>query len=214
MTFKQFCLTPAVVSSILCVMRNDAHTSTLGDVAEIRVGYPFRAAITEVPNGSVRVVQIRDVSPAGLRQREALMATELEGRKEPDWLLDQDVLFVARGANPYASLLTDPPPRTVCSPHIYVIRVKHPAQLLPAFLVWQLNQSPAQRYLRQSAEGSHQLSVRRSMLDKTPIQIPSIAWQRAAIALERMAYAERDALQALIKNRETELAILAEHLLT
>jgi len=201
------------MSTIICVMRNDAATLRLGEAAEIRLGYPFRGSIAEMPSGSVRVVQIRDVSRAGLRHRDALVATEVEGRKEPDWLLDQDVLFVARGATTYASLVTAPPPRTVCSPHIYVIRVKEPARLLPAFLAWQLNQPPAQRYLRQSAEGSHQLSVRRSMLDKTPIRIPSIAWQHAAVELERVAYAERDAMQALIKNRETELAILAERLL-
>lgn len=195
-------------------MGNDAITFMLGEAAEIRLGYPFRGAIADVPNGSVRVVQTRDVSRAGLRHCDQLMATEVEGRKEPDWLLDQDVLFVARGATTYAALVTDPPARTVCSPHIYVMRVKNPASLLPAFLAWQLNQPPAQRYLRQSAEGTHQLSVRRSMLDKTPIRIPSIEWQHAAIELERVAYAERDAMQALIKNRETELTILAERLLT
>lgn len=194
-------------------MQNDAVLLTLGDAADIRSGYPFRGAIADIPNGSVRVVQVRDVSRAGLRHRDALMTTELEGRKEPGWLLDQDVLFVARGANTYASLVVDPPPRTVCSPHIYVIRVKQPARLMPAFLAWQLNQSPAQRYFRQSAEGSHQLSVRRSMLETTQIRIPSIKWQQAAVELERVAYAERDAMQALIKNRETELAILAERLL-
>lgn len=195
-------------------MRNDAETITLGDATEIRLGYPFRGSIAEIPSGSVRVVQIRDVSRAGLRHRDALVTTEVEGRKEPDWLLDQDVLFVARGATTYASLVTDPPPRTVCSPHIYVIRVKESARLLPAFLAWQMNQPPAQRYLRQSAEGSHQLSVRRSMLDKTPIRIPPLDQQRAAVELERVADAERHAMQALIKNRETELAILAERLLT
>lgn len=202
------------MSSILRIMNNDAQHAVLRDVAEIRSGHPFRGAVPESSGGSVRVVQIRDLSRNGLKDRDALIRAEVEGRKVPDWLLDDDVLLVARGSHIFAGLVTGVPARTVCSQHLYVVRLKAPNQLLPAFLAWQLNQPPAQRYLRQSAEGSHQLSIRRSMLEKTLIRIPPIDRQHAAVALERVAYAERDAMQALIKNRETELAILAERLLT
>jgi restriction endonuclease S subunit len=201
------------MSIIFRFMTNDALISTLREIAEVRMGYPFRGAIPEVVGGSVRVVQIRDICRAGLKNRDDLVATEVEGRKEPDWLLDQDVLFVARGASAYAALVTHPPARTVCSQHIYVIRVKEPARVLPAFLAWQLNQTSAQRYLHQSAEGSHQLSIRRTVLDLTEVRIPPIERQQVAVELERVADAERDAFHELIKNRETELAILAARLL-
>lgn len=194
-------------------MPNDATTTVLSDVADIRLGHPFRGSIRQVPDGSVRVVQIRDLSRAGLKDRDALLRTEVEGRKEPDWLLEQDVLLVARGSSTYAAPVTQPPERTVCSQHIYVVRLKAPERLLPAFLAWQLNQPPAQRYLRQSAEGSHQLSIRRAVLDATAIRIPPLDQQRTVVELERLAGTEREALQSLIKNRETELAILAERLL-
>ncbi|HET9033881.1 MAG TPA: restriction endonuclease subunit S [Dokdonella sp.] len=195
-------------------MGNDAIIRKLGEVAEIRMGYPFRGAIPEVPGGSVRIIQIRDVTRVGLNNCDDLLTTEVEGRKEPDWVLDQDVLFVARGAHAYSALVTRPPARTVCSQHIYVIRVKAPDRLLPAFVAWQLNQVPAQRYLRQSAEGSHQLSIRRAVLEMTEIRIPPIELQSAMVNLMRAANAEHDTFQALIKNRETELAILAARLLT
>lgn len=199
-------------ATIICIMRNDAQRITLGAVADVRQGYPFRGAIPEARTGSVRVIQMKDLTRAGLRDCDALVTTEVDGRKEPDWLRDQDLLFVARGTSNYAVLLADPPPRTVCSPHLYVIRVKQQC-LLPGFLVWQLNQLPAQRYLHQSAEGSHQLSIRRSELEKVEIRIPPIEQQRAVIELERTASAERKTLQALINNREAELAAVAEHLL-
>lgn len=197
---------------IIYIMLNEAQT-TLAHVAEVRLGHPFRGAIPEVPDGSVHVVQISDLSRTGLKYRTDLLTTELPGRKQPDWLLDQDVLFIARGAHTFASLITDPPQRTVCTPHIYVIRVTRPDRLLPAFLAWQLNQPPAQRYLRQSAEGSRQLSIRRGVLEQTPIRILPLAQQHAAVELDRLAHAERGHLETLIKNRETELALLAERLL-
>lgn len=182
-------------------------------MADTRLGYPFRGAVPELTGGSIRVVQTKDVTPEGLKNRDGLLVTELEVGKEPHWLHDQDLLFVARGASNYAVLIENPPPRTICSPHLYVMRVKQPRRLLPAFLAWQLNQPPAQRYLRQAAEGSRQLSIRRSLLDEIEIRIPPIEQQRLVIELERIAKAERDVFQALIRNRETELATLAERLL-
>ncbi|WP_425478499.1 restriction endonuclease subunit S [Dyella dinghuensis] len=185
----------------------------MGELADIRLGYPFRGGISEVPGGAVRVIQTRDLSRDGLKPQSDWLTTQMEGRKQPDWLLDQDVLFAARGTHTYAALVTLPPAQTVCSPHLYVIRVRAPQQLLPAFLAWQLNQAPIQRYLRQWAEGSHQLSIRRTVLEGALVRIPPLEQQRTAIKLQRAALAERDALQALITNREMELAMLAEHLL-
>ncbi|UNP30734.1 restriction endonuclease subunit S [Lysobacter gummosus] len=201
------------MSIIIRIMRNDAKIITLGAVADVRQGYPFRGAIPEAPTGNVRVIQMKDLTRAGLRDCDSLITTEVDGRKGPDWLRDQDLLFVARGTSNYAVLLDDPPQRTVCSPHLYVIRVTQLQRLLPGFLAWQLNQLPAQRYLHQSAEGSHQLSIRRTELEKVEIRIPPIEQQRAVIELERTANAEREALKALINNREAELAAVAERLL-
>ncbi|ENZ93697.1 hypothetical protein PD5205_03178 [Xanthomonas fragariae] len=209
-----FLLTTFALPTTVRIMENDAEQAQLGHVAVIRMGYPFRGSIAEVGGGSVRIVQIRDLARTGLRTYDALLTTEIERRKKPDWLQDQDILFIARGAHTFAALVEAPPPRTLCSPHIYVIRVKTPQRLLPAFLAWQLNQAPAQRYLRQSAEGSNQLSIRRTLLDMTPVRLPPLPLQHAAIALDNAVQAERAALHALIDNRDTELAILAERLLS
>lgn len=203
-------LTATGMSTILRIMTNDA---VLNEVADVRLGHPFRGAVPEVEGADVRVVQIRDLSRDGLKDRDALLRTELRGRKEPDWLQGEDVLFVAKGWNAFAAPMNGVPERTVCSQHMYVVRVKEPGTVLPAFLAWQLNQPPAQRYLRQSAEGSHQLSIRRAVLDATQIRIPPIEQQRVVVELERLARAEREALQKLIKNREAEMALLAESLL-
>lgn len=198
------------MSSILRIMVNDA---VLSEVADVRLGHPFRGAVPEVEGADVRVVQIRDLSRGGLKDCDALLRTELRGRKEPDWLRGEDVLFVAKGWNAFAAPMQGVPERTVCSQHMYVVRVKEPGTVLPAFLAWQLNQPPVQRYLRQSAEGSHQLSIRRAVLDATRIRIPPIEQQRFVVEVERLARAEREALQKLIKNREAEMALLAERLL-
>lgn len=194
-------------------MSNDAITVALGTVADIRVGHPFRGAIPETPKGDVRVIQLRDLTRGGLKDCDALLTTTVDSRKEPEWVRDQDLVFVARGWSNYAALVTNPPPRTVCSPHLYLMRVLRPDWLLPGFLAWQLQQEPAQRHLRQAAEGTLQVSIRRSELEKLQIRIPAIDQQRTILELQRVALAERDTYEALIKNRQTELAAITEKLL-
>lgn len=194
-------------------MENHAKQAPLSATAQIMLGHPFRGAIPSVPGGSTKVLQLRDITPSGRLACDNLVTTELQGRKSPDWLRNQCGERVVAAGDKDDVLVAEPPPRTVCSPHLYIIRVNQPDAILPAFLAWQLNQTPAQRYLRQSAEGSNQLSIRRSVLGMTPIRIPPLARQHAIIALDRAAQAERRALHALIKNRDTALAILAERLL-
>lgn len=206
-------LTRRRLSSKICIMRNDAHDMSLGQLAEVGPGHPFRGGIPEVPQGEVRVIQIGDLSRDGLNSCERLLRTSLEGRKPPDWLRDQDVLLVARGAHSYAVCLDEVPPKVVCSPHLYVVRVKQQHRLLPAFLAWQLNQGPAQRYLKQSAEGTHQLSIRRSVLERLPIRLLPLEHQQRVVAMESTARQERRVLTRLIEHRESQLAGIAEQLL-
>src|SRR5690606_17194316 len=54
-------LTRRGLSSKTCIMHNDAQM-TLGQLAEVRPGHPFRGGIPEVPQGEVRVIQIGDLS--------------------------------------------------------------------------------------------------------------------------------------------------------
>lgn len=191
-------------------MSNDAYTTELKALVDVRQGHPFRGAITETPGGSVAVIQMKDVSPAGLKSCDELIRTEIRGRKEPDWLQDGDILFTARGASNYACVVTGLPDRTVCTPHLYVLRLKRHGQVLPEFLAWQLNQWPVQRYLAQAAEGSAQLSIRKPVLEAVPIKVPPMAKQQAIVALAKLATAEQHVLQSLLRNREMELAAIAE----
>jgi restriction endonuclease S subunit len=209
-----FWLTSDARSTIFCIMVNDSRSKPLREVAHVSLGHPFRGAIPEVSSGGVHVVQVRDVNPSGLTDCDALLRTEVDGRKEPNWLRDQDILYVTRGTVPYAGLVTKPPPRTVCSSHIYVVRVIRTDVLLPAFVAWQLNQAPVRRFLRQSAEGSNQLSIRRTVLDRIAIRIPPLDQQQTVVDMQRAASAERETMEALIRSRELELESVAERLLT
>ena len=184
----------------------------LGAQVGVRAGYPFRAAIAEVPGGPVHVVQMKDLDPARGVDWRSTIRTRLGGRSPPDWLAAGDLLFVARGLRFYAVCVDELPGPSVCGPHLFHLRIRAQRELLPAFLAWQINQSPFQRGLRRAAEGSSQLSVRRPVLESLPIAVPQLADQARIVELVALARRERQLREQLMRNREDQLECIAEAL--
>lgn len=144
-----------------------------------------------------------------------MVETVLMTKKQPDWLQNGDVLFVAKGAKHYSVLVEQVLERTVCSPHFFVVRLKPEFKdvIVPDFLCWQLNQQPAQRYFKATAEGSMYLSIRRQVLENVPIKVLKLEKQKQLAALHRCGVREQKVLQKLIENRQQQLEAIAIHAL-
>lgn len=196
----------------ICVMTIDAYVSSVGSLSSLQGGYPFRGSIEESAEGDTLAVQMKDVDPEHGVNWSGVTRTKLVGRKQPCWLKADDVLFVSKGARFYAVCIDEPPRAAVCSPHFFLLQVMPRAELLPAFLAWQINQPPFQRQLQQAAEGSSQLSIRRPVLESLTLCVPSLADQQRIVALANLVCQERRILHQLIHNREQQLQALAEGL--
>ncbi|EHY9857856.1 restriction endonuclease subunit S [Vibrio parahaemolyticus] len=191
---------------------------TLKEIAVIRSGHPFRGSIEEALEGNGYVIQTRDQSVDGKISWSKLVRADVAGRKEPEWLQAGDVIFAARGIRNLASWVSegdlsvlDLP--VICSPHYFQIRLNSTITLLPEFLAWQLNQSVAQRHFQQSAEGTMQVSIRRSVLEETPITIPPLETQRKVVSLSQRAHREEQIYQELIQLRRMEMQAIANQVL-
>lgn len=180
----------------------------LEHVVDVQSGHPFRGSVPDVLDGNGYALQMRDLNPEGSVTWENLVRTSVEGRREPDWLVPGDVVFVARGQRNYAVCLSEVPLPTVCSQYFFLLRCKTPA-LSPEFLAWQINSAPCQRYLAKNAEGTDQLGIRRPVLESLQIAVPELETQHRIVALHQHALAERKVLENLIRNREQQLEALA-----
>lgn len=196
----------------MCSMEDGALFLSLGEVAAIRSGHPFRGPVEVVEGGSVSVVQMKDLHADSLIDWSATVRTELMGRKEPDWLKQGDLLFVSRGNRYHAVHVDQSPHRAVCGAHLFHLTVREPALVLPAFLAWQIGQQPVQRQLLQAASGSNQLSVAKTSLEALEITVPPMRTQRLLVGMAEAALREKVVLTALIRNREQELDALASAL--
>lgn len=177
-------------------------------VVDVQSGHPFRGSVPEVVDGNGYALQMRDLNPDGSVAWANLVRTSVEGRREPDWLVPGDVVFVARGQRNYAVCLSEVPHPTVCSQYFFLLRCKTP-MLTPEFLAWQINSAPCQRYLAKNAEGTDQLGIRRPVLESLQIAVPDLETQHRIVSLHQQALAERKVLERLIRNREQQLDALA-----
>lgn len=189
---------------------DDAELMPLAACADVRAGYPFRGPIEDSASGPVRVAQMKDVHLHDGLDWTRAVRTALPGRKKPDWLQAGDLLFVPRGNRFFAACIDAPPGPAVCGPHLFHLRVRPGAGLLPAFLAWLINQPPWQRQLHAAAEGSSQLSIRIGELEALGIAVPALARQERIIALADAARQERRLLERLQRNREQEMAAIAQ----
>lgn len=187
----------------------------LKEIASISAGYPFRGAVLENRESTVLAVQMKDVSSEFGISWQNCTRTELTGKKGPDWLKPGDILVAARGNNNYAVFISKEDLtsdfKAVAAPQFYVVRVAT-KDVLPEFVAWQLNQAPTQRFFAQNAEGSVTMSIRRSVLEETPLAIPDIKQQQAIVELARTVQSERTLALRLVENGQLLMKAVATNL--
>ena len=185
----------------------------LHEIAHIEAGHPFRGAIPEHEHGDCQVIQVRDIDTDGQVNWGGLIRTQITGRKQTDWLKEGNIIFAARGAKNLATCMPALDRPVVCAQHFFRITLKSTTDALPEFIAWQLNQSPLQRYFRQSAVGSAQVSIRRAVLEQTTITLPSLQQQIRLTQFAEKALKEKQLLTKLIGNRRQQIDAIANDLL-
>lgn len=189
----------------------------LKDIATIQVGHPFRGKISESETGEHYVVQMKDVSPDGaLGQLDwnNLTKTRLEGRKAPSWLRSGHTLFVARGGRNYGVYVDQAPKAAVCAQLFFLLTLQpqHQDNILPEFVAWLINNHQSQRYFEIDAQGITQSyaqrNITRGVLEDMPVIMPPLSEQQKIVGLFATARLEKQALLALIDNRQQELKAL------
>lgn len=187
----------------------------LKQIATIHAGYPFRGKIPEQSGSSVLAVQMKNVSLSeGIRWPECIH-TELADKREPNYLSVGNILVAARGSHNYAiqvdNGLASTGKQAVAAPHFFVVNIKTNG-ILPEFIAWLLNQTPAQRYFEQNAEGTFTKSIRRSVLEDAPVVVPPLTKQRTIVALAHTLQQEQKQMQQLIQNGERMMNAIATDL--
>ena len=161
----------------------------LGDLAEVTTGYSFRGKVLPDKDGDLTVLQIKDLNTDG--RIDASDALRIRGDRVYDkhLLRAGDVLFQSRGMQNPAALL-DEPLKAVAALGVHIIRPR-PDVLLPAFLVWYLNQPRTQKLLRDLSRGSTVPFIAKDDAMDFHVPVPPLAIQQQVIAVDHLRRQEQ-----------------------
>jgi len=195
-----------IASAKVCTMKK---ILPLREIAEIAAGYPFRSRLVDMPDGTVRVIQMRDISTTGDIDWNSSVLILPEKNMEGYYLQPDDILFVMRGGKYYTARLQEIPNKSIFSMHFFRIRITQPQPVLPEFLAWQLEQMPAQRYYSSVEAGTDQKSLRIGDLEAMELTLPTLDRQHMLRRTVRSIKQNIATLKASIANSEKLLTAMA-----
>lgn len=171
------------------------------EIADIQLGYQFRKKIEPTDNGTHRVIQIRDFDENHILNKEYLSRVMIDKSVEQYLINKGDVLFLSRGHRNWAASIVDDLTATIAVSHFFVIKPKQ-QNVLPEYLAWYINQTPAQEYLHNIARrGTHMPLIPLSTFLELPIALPDIETQRKIVELSRLLEKEKNLLLSLQEKR-------------
>jgi hypothetical protein len=177
----------------------------LGDISEIQVGYQSREGIRAQLDGSHCLIQSRDFDKLHQVQWSNLIRFTPSGNTSKSELRQRDVLFSAKGQANFAYLVNRDVTNLLAANTFYILR-PNPESILPVFLAWWLNQTPAQEYIRLNRSGSSLPFLSVSALSRLEVPIPDIEMQRKIGELEMLRKKEADLLDLYL----TKISTLVE----
>lgn len=196
----------------------------LGDIATIRSGFTFREKIDELTSGgNARVAQIKDVrnewetTQSSLLKANQLPMIQWKG-KDKAFVDSGTVLLPSRGSKGgyfrASCLILDSPSElpVVVSSQFLVLTPK--LDVLPEFLCWSLNRSDIQYLLSEGmSQGSSIVMLNTANAAAIQLKVPPLSIQYKIVRLNKLWEQEQQLTQKLLRNRESMLQGMYQHLL-
>jgi restriction endonuclease S subunit len=172
----------------------------LGQIASIRMGYPFRSRVEHAALGTVTVVQMKDIDDANALHLENAARVHLPDLKEHHLIEEGDLIFRSRGQTNLAAVVWGQVGNTVVAAPLLVIRPER--QVLPAYLLWYINHPATQEELSALAEGTSVRMISKAALEELEIPVPGLQRQRQIVELSALAIEEQRLLESIAERRK------------
>lgn len=173
----------------------------LNQLAELRLGYPFKSRLESSANASVRVIQMRDLdADCGIAPADLVGVNEYPTSKH--YVRQGDALFRNRSKRLFDATLIDIELDSVIAASPLIILTPNQQKVLPGYLNWFLNQEQAQNYFQSNATGSAVRMVGKKALGELPVRLPSLARQTSIVQLAVLTAKEQKILKQISRKRK------------
>ena len=163
------------------------------DIAIIRSG----AYIKEAIEGSVFYLQVSDFS----REDGAFVLPkpllELNAKTENHLLLNDDIVFAAKGMSNFGFVYKEEMGKAVASSSFLVIRVADCDVVLPDYVCWILNREDTLAFFKANATGSSIPSISKVLIEEHIVDVPPINIQKQVVEVGRLQQQEQQLYQSI-----------------
>ena len=173
----------------------------IADIAEVRSGYQFREKVEHDPNGSVPVIQIKDLTSDFQLQTHDLIRVSMP-KFEPYRVKEGDVLFLARGHRLGATAVNEPLKGTIATGYFFIIQPS--SRVRPGYLAWAINQKGFQDRMRPLVRGSHIPLITKGDFEELTLDVPPLETQQLIEAIDSL-HRNENALMQLIQQKRSQL---------
>lgn len=171
----------------------------LSQIAQIQSGYQFREKVEHDPEGSVPLIQIKDITGDFRLKTDDLIRVAMD-RIEP-YLVDQgDVLFLARGHRLGATAVTVRLAGTIATGYFFILRPSRSVR--PEYLAWAINQKEFHEQMRPLVRGSHIPLITKGDFGELRINVPPLEVQDSIVALDELQRREHNLVRAIQQKRD------------
>ena len=171
----------------------------LGQVASIRMGYPFRSRLEHNAAGALAVVQMKDIDDASLLHVEDAVRVDLADVKAHHLIRPGDLVFRSRGRTNSVALVSADVGLAVLAAPMLLIR---PVEVLPAYLLWYINLPAIQAGLAAQAEGTSVRMISKAALEALELPVPSPRKQQLIVEVSALATLEQGLLVQIAQERK------------
>jgi restriction endonuclease S subunit len=165
-------------------------------------GYSFREKIDHNPEGTVGVLQMKDIANNYLHfDYQNIDKVNDISFKEKFFLNKGDVLFVSKGVNNYAFSIDKLDFPIIASATFFIIRVNE-NKILSEYLAWYMNQTEAQNYFSEKKAGTYVPNLKKQDILDLPLIVPPLKTQNAIAQTAKLLNQEIIILDKIKENRK------------
>jgi len=181
----------------------------LAELADIQMGFTFRARVEPDANGAVAIVQMKDIDEANVLNLESAIRVSLPEGKEHHLLQPGDLLFRSRGRSNGATTVPCSIGKAILAAPMLLIR---PRAVNPDYLCWFINAAATQTLLAGMAEGTSAKMISTETLKSLDVPLPTVAAQQRIAEVAALA-AHEARLMARIASARLRLTtqLLMQH---
>ncbi len=149
----------------------------LKDIAIIAIGSTFRERMEASANGSVRVIQMKDLSGDNEVDTKKMIRINAAVPKTRQLVHKGDLIFRSRGNIRTAAIMNEDIPNTIAAAPLLKITASR-QHALPGYLLWWINSPASQSYFNANSEGTLLQMVKINVLGNLQVTLPPLERQK------------------------------------